>query len=251
MKAIIVDDEPQSHVVLRNFIAHDHPDLNIVASGHNVDEGLKLIREYHPELVFLDIEMPDGLGFDLLKNFDNPEFNVIFITAHNKYAISAIRFGALDFLLKPLSRELLWEALERVREKHREQLSIEQWKIAFETFQKIKEKKLPSRMSVSTHAGIFYIPVEDIVRFEAQVNQTEIFYTSSKKRLIASVNLGEYEEQFEPYPQFMRVHRSTIVNLLMVERFDKSEGSLELRDGSKVFVSRMYKDELMRRMTDL
>lgn len=251
MKTIIIDDEPGSHEVLRRLLASRHPDVQIITSGYNVAEGLGLIREHQPELVFLDIEMPDGTGFDLLQQLGNPGFMVVFITAHNKYAITAIHFGALDYLLKPVSPDALDFCLTRVREKQHEGMIAEQIRHAFESYRQLQQKALPSRMLVSTLEGMHFIPVADIIRLEAQHNSTEIFYLGAKKRLIASVNIGSYEEQFEPYRHFMRVHRAHLVNLLKVDTYVRGDAHLLMNDGSKVAVSKENRDELMKRLREI
>ena len=110
MKAIIVDDEVQSHEVLGSLLSQYHPDIEVLAHGYNVREGVELIRKNPPELLFLDVEMPDGLGFDLLEKISTPDFYVIFTTGFAKYAHTAIKFGALDYLLKPIDREELADA---------------------------------------------------------------------------------------------------------------------------------------------
>ena len=251
MKTIIVDDETNSHEVLRRLLGSHHTDVQIVASAFNVAEGTQQIREHQPDLLFLDIEMPDGTGFDLLQRVGNPAFMVVFITAHNKYAVTAIHFGALDYLLKPISAEALEHCLTRVREKRNEGMIIEQIKHAFESYQQLQQKKMPTRMLVSTLGGIHFIPVADIIRLEAQQNATEIFYIGAKKRLIASTNIGSYEEQFEPYSSFMRVHRAHIVNLMMVDTYVRGDAYLLMNDGSKVAVSRENRDELLKRFREI
>ncbi len=251
MNTIIIDDETNSHEVLRRLLKSHHTDVRIVASAYNVAEGVQLIRDHQPDLVFLDIEMPDGTGFDLLHRIGNPTCMVVFITAHNKYAITAIHFGALDYLLKPISAEALEYCLTRVREKRTEGMIIEQIKHTFESYQQLQQKKMPTRMLVSTLEGIHYIPVADIVRLEAQLNTTEIFYNGAKKRLIASTNIGSYEEQFEPYSSFMRVHRAHMVNLMMVNTYVRGDAYLLMNDGSKVAVSRENRDELLKRLREI
>ena len=249
MKAIIVDDEQQSHEVLKILIEKGHPDIHIGASGQNVREGLALIARHRPDLVFLDVEMPDGTGFDLLEEIDQPDFHVVFITAHNKYAQDAVRFGALDFLLKPVQTDKLAEALSRVRDKQEEKATVEQWRLAYEAFQQFQQQQLPRRMSVSTMEGIHFIPVEDIIRFKADGNTTDIHIEGRSKPLIASVNLGEYVRQFELYPQFMKVHRSHLVNLNFVDMYSRSDGGyLVMKDEASVDVSRQYREELLNRL---
>lgn len=251
MKTIIIDDEPGSHETLRHLLARRHPDVQVIASGYNVAEGLALIRAHQPELVFLDIEMPDATGFDLLQTLGTPGFMVVFITAHNKYAITAIHFGALDYLLKPVSPDALDFCLSRVREKHHEGMIAEQIRHALESYRQLQQKNLPSRMLVSTLEGMHFIPVADIIRLDAQQNSTEIFYVGARKRLIASVNIGAYEEQFEPYSHFMRVHRAHIVNLLKVDAYVRGDANLLMNDGSTVSVSKENREELVKRLREI
>lgn len=247
MRVIIIDDEQQSHKALTTQLKINHPDIQIIAQAYNVEEGYQAISRTSPNLLFLDIEMPDGTGFDLLKRFDKIDFQVIFITAHNQYAQQAIRFGALDYLLKPIIREELAVAINRAKEKLREKISMDQLQLMMETFQLLQQKKLPTRIAISTSEGIIYKQVKDIIRLEAKQNYTEFTFVDTSKTLLASVNLGEYEEQFAPYEEFMRVHRSHLVNLRFVERFVKIGGnSLQLLNGNNISVSRIYKDKLLK-----
>jgi two-component system LytT family response regulator len=246
MTAIIVEDEIQSHKVLRNLISQSHSDVEIIASAYSVDDGYNKITALKPDVVFLDIELPDGLGFDLLKRIPEPDFSVIFITAHDHYAITAIRFGALDFLLKPFSEEELSSALLKARRKMHHKITNQQLQILWETLANIKEEKLPSRMSISTTDGIFYIEIKTILRLEAEQNYTKFIINNGSKNILASVNLGKYEEQFELYKDFKRVHRSHLVNLNYVDRFVKSDGGyLVMKNGDTIPVSRKYKDDLL------
>ncbi|MEM6317477.1 MAG: LytTR family DNA-binding domain-containing protein [Bacteroidota bacterium] len=224
MKVVIIDDEPQSHLALETQLQQQYPFVNIMGKGYNVAEGYQLIEQYQPDLVFLDIEMPDGTGFDLLQKFGEVAFQVIFVTAHNQYARRAIKFGALDYLLKPVISDELAEAIGRAQQKIKQQISQKQLELMLETFQLLQQKKLPTRLAISTSEGIIYKQVKHIVRLEAKQNYTEFTFADSPKKLLASVNLGEYEEQFAPYEEFMRVHRSHLVNLKYVERFVKQGG---------------------------
>lgn len=252
MTVIIIDDEIQSHKVLSSLLMDNHPDLQILASAYNVQEGVKLINQHQPNLVFLDIEMPDGSGFDLLKKIGTPNFNVIFITAFNHYARSAIKFGALDYLLKPVSLDELNQALSRARAKEKERISDTQLKILFETLHNLQERKLPSRICISTSEGILYTLLKNIVRLEAQQNYTSFTLISDTKNILASVNIGEYVEQFEPYEQFMQVHRSHLINLEFVDKFVKADGGyLVMKDGASVSVSRPNREKLMERLKQL
>lgn len=251
MRSIIVDDEENSHIVLKNLLKNEYSDVNVLASGYSVAEGVQLIETFHPDLVFLDIEMPDGTGFDLLQKIGHPDFKVIFITAHNQYAISAIRFGALDYLLKPLTGSQLGDSLDKVRMEIEKGVLIEKLKHAVESYQQLQQKNLPSLLLVSTIEGVHFIPVDDIIRFEANANCTEIFYSGAKKRLVAATNIGAYVEQFEPYPTFMKVHRAHFVNLNKAEMYIRGDSVLLMKDGSSVGVSRNFRDELLQRLKEL
>lgn len=253
MDTIIIDDEKDSHEVLKDMLSKSHPDFRVVASGFSVKEGLNLIRKFSPNLIFLDIEMPDGTGFDLLKQLgEQPNLQVIFVTAHKHYALTAIRFGALHYILKPIDSDFLDEALQKARRKQQEKISQQQLQILWETLENLQDRKLPTRIGISTQEGIIYKTVKDIIRLEAQQNYTEFIIDHTSKKILAAINLGEYEEQFKPYAEFMRVHRSHMVNLAYVDKFVKSEGGyLVMQDGAKISVSRLYKDALLNRLNNL
>lgn len=251
MKAIIVDDELQSQRVLKELLAQNHPEVEIAASGGSVEEGYQLIRQHEPEVVFLDIEMPDGLGFDLLKRFTDYKFQVIFITGHNEYAITAIKFGALDYLLKPVSAEELAIALQKASKALKEKISEDQIQILLETLQNFEARKLPTRIAISTLKGIDYKPVKDIVWLQANENCTWFHMRSEPKNILATINIGEYVTQFERYREFMRVHRSNLVNLFYVNKFVKGDSCLVMEGGAEVSVSRPFREELLERLEQI
>ncbi len=250
MRTIIIDDERQTHEALSRLLQPANQDVEIIGNGYSVAEGLVLARQYQPDLVFLDVEMPDGTGFDLLEKLGNPAFHVVFITAHNKYAETAFRFGALDFLTKPVSAELLSSALDRVRKRQSEQYTLEQLQIALETFHQAKAKKLPQRIAISSSNGLEMMTVSEILYLDADLNYTDFHYLQQgkKNKITASLNLKVYEEHFSPYPEFMKVHRSHIVNLMMVDRYLKGESALVMRDGGLVAVARGYREEVELRL---
>lgn len=248
MRAIIVDDEANSRSVLQELLSKNHPEVEVVASGGSVEEGYQLLQRYRPELVFLDIEMPDGLGFDLLQKVDNRHFQVIFTTAYEKYAITAIKFGALDYLLKPISTEELAEALQRVKARESFNISEEQIQILLETLRHLETKKLPTRIAVSTSKGIVYKRVKDIIRLKSDQNFTEIYISNNPRKLVASVSFGEYLSQFEHYPEFMKIHRCHLVNLNYVDKYVKGDSFLVMEDGAEISVPRSYREELLERL---
>lgn len=250
MKTLIIDDEKQSHEAMARLIGPFHPDVEIVGNGYSVAEGIALAQQKRPDLVFLDVEMPDGTGFDLLEKMGQPAFYVVFVTAYNKYAETAFRFGALDFLTKPLDSTLLGQALERARKRQTEQYTLEQLHIALETFHQAQARQLPKRIAISNTKGIELISVADILYLHADLNYTDFHFLQGgkKQKVTASLHLKMYENHFEPYPEFMKVHRSHLVNLMMVDRFLKGDQVLEMRDGAHIPVSRIYKDVVAERL---
>jgi len=255
LRAVIVDDESRSHQHLTSLFDKNHPEVELLGSAFSVEDGLKLINLQEPNLVFLDIEMPDGTGFDLLHQIENYNFKVIFITGHNKYAVTAIKFGAIDYLLKPVDEKELAIALKEAQKEAQKQaqlnMSQEQLAILWETLERFNQQKLPSRIAIATTEGIHYKQVKDVIRLEAKQSYTEFSFENDKK-IIASSNLGEFIEQFEHYSDFMKVHRSHLVNLNFVKTFVKTEGGhLVMVDDSEVSVSRLYKDDLLERLKKL
>ncbi len=252
MRAVIVEDEPHSELMLKKLLSENHPQVKVVASGGNLAEGYQLIQHHEPELVFLDIELPDGLSFELLNRFNDLQFQIIFITAHNEYAVTAIKFGALDYLLKPIQKEELAKSLEKVQRQLKEKISADQVQILLETLRNLDHKKLPTRIALSTSEGILYKLVKDIIRLEAHQNYTEFSIANESKPVLTSQNIGEYVDQFERYHEFMKVHRSHLVNLLYVDKYVKADGGyLVMKDGARVNVSRAFRDDLLDRLNEL
>lgn len=252
MKMVIVDDEASSHLTLNNILSQHHPEIEVVGSGFNVKEGLALIKEHRPDILLLDIQMPDGTGFDLLNTVQETNFHLIFITGFDQYAQTAISFGALDYLLKPVSTPELTAAILKARLREVERLQMEQLAILREAMDKLKKKELPLRMSISTSDGVLYFPTANIIRLEAMQNFTEFKLERDSRRLIASHNLKTYEVTLKPYPTFMRIHRSYLINILKVVRLIKGEKSyVEMVDGTIIPVAKRHRDELDRRMDRL
>ena len=250
MKAIIIDDEQHSHDRLISLLNTLYPEIQVEHSAFSVKEGLATINTYLPDLVFLDIELPDGLGFDVLDAIKPLPFQLIFITAHNEYAIRAIRAGALDYLLKPVDPEELKVAVDRALEAQSSQSlpTSDQVGLLRESIKLLKEQRLPSRLAVSTVDGIIYQQVEEILRLEADTNYTKFFITKSTKPFVASLNLGEFEDQFKPYPNFMRVHRSHLINLKFVHKFIRKDRLIHMVDESEVKISNLYLRKFLRVM---
>mgnify|MGYP000070412258 CR=1 FL=1 len=254
MRAVIIDDGPKNHTLLKELLILCDQRVEIVGSAYDIEQGILMVKELQPNLIFLDIEFPaERLGFEVLDALADSNFQVIFISGHKKYGVNAVRFGALDYLLKPIALDRLKEALQKARQKHNANATTQmQFEVLLEAFHRFNEKKLPSRIGISTQDGIFFKEVKDIIRLEAKESYTNIIFTPGQKGILASINLGEYEEQFKSYPEFMRVHRSSMVNLNYVDVYVKSDGGyLKLKNGESVDVSKKYRNELIQRLSNI
>jgi len=252
MRTLIIDDDNNSHVTLKSIIQKRHAEINLIGAGYSVSEGKNLVLQHDPELVFLDIELPDGLGFDLLKTIPQPKFHVIFVTGFHQYAQTAIRLGALDYLTKPVSEAELSAAILKAQIRKFERIQLEQFKIIQDVLKKLEYSEMPKRMSIPTSEGVIFFPTEKVIRLEAMQNLTEFFLENDDRRLIASCHLKKYELDLKPFNLFMRVHKSHLINLMQVTRFIKGEKAfLEMTDQSIVPISKKYRKELGKRLEEL
>ncbi|MEL7118683.1 MAG: LytTR family DNA-binding domain-containing protein, partial [Bacteroidota bacterium] len=185
-----------------------------------------------------------------LQHFKSPSFQVVFITAFNQFAQTAIRFGALDYLTKPVDPLELKAALLKAQVKQLE-IQVAQLEIMRDTLSKVVEKKLPLRMSISTNKGVLYFDPANIIRLEAMQNFTEIKVEHDNRRLIASLIIRRFEEDLKPYRQFMRVQRSHMVNLHKVVRLARGDQfGLEMIDGKLVPIGKRYREDVVRRLEE-
>lgn len=245
MKVVIVEDNKQSREQLAKMLAKYQPELEVVGFGENVEEGIHQISTWTPDLVFLDVEMPGGSGFDVLKETSVSKFNVVFTTGYEKYAISAIKFGALDFILKPVSEKELGLAVEKARNKKNSDISPQQFEVLMDALKSISGKTLPKRLVLSTSKGKELIEIEDIIRLRASGNYTEFHLNNPTRKIVTSMNIGAYEEQFSLTNQIIRVHRAHMVNMEYVNSYLNADGgSLLLKNGDQIEVSQKYKDGL-------
>ena len=206
MKAILVDDENGSRESLAKLIEKNCPQVQIAAKVNSIQTGLTAIQQHEPDLVFLDIEMPNGSGFDLLEKIKDIDFDVIFITAYDQYAIRAIKFSAVDYLLKPVDPEELVQAVKRVEEKRvSKKTQNDKYQVLLSNMK--GESKL-KKVAIPDGDGLVFVSLSDIIRCDSDGNYT-YFILSSGKKVVSSRTLGEYEEMFEG-ENFFRIHRSQI-----------------------------------------
>lgn len=240
IKALIVDDEQASIDLLNWLITEYCPDISSVQWARSVKDAMPLIRSFQPDIVFLDIQMPHQSGFDLLTNIDNWNFEVIFTTAYNEFAIQAIRFSALDYLLKPIDESELKKAVERYKVKR---IYAPAGQILFRNFmQNIAQgNREKFKLALADASEIKYVQIDEIIRLQAESNYTHIFLKENKV-FISAKTLKEYDEMLEGQ-RFLRVHKSHLVNPAHIQAYDR-QGILLMSDNSKVEVARRKKEFL-------
>ncbi len=240
MKAILIDDMPQALQVLRADIEDVAPDLDIIGTADSVVSGVKLLLKEQPDLLFLDIQLGDGTGFDILEILPDINFKIIFTTASDEYALRAFRFAAVDYLLKPIDIDELKSAIERAQSQL--ETTSERLDVLKDTFRKPDE--LPTRMCLHTQEKIEVVDIQDVVRCESSDNYT-IFYFESGKKLMVTRTLKTFEKQLDKH-QFFRSHQSHLVNLQYLQSFVRTEGGyLLMKNGDQVPVSVRKRTELM------
>lgn len=244
VNAIIIDDERHSCDALKMLLDKCCPQVQVAAICHSGEEGINKIHELRPQLVFLDIEMPHMNGFQMLEQLHAIHFEIIFTTSYDQYAITAFKFSALDYLLKPVDREELQKAVQKVSNKITPPVS-QQLEILL---QKINQPTIAvQRIALPTMQGLEFVPVESIISCSSNNNYTE-FFMVEKKKLLVSRTLKEVEDMLADH-SFVRVHNSHIVNLNAITRYVKGEGGyLVMSDGSTVDVSRSRKDLLIQKL---
>lgn len=234
MKTVLIDDVEKSRVALKSDIADYCPELNIVGEAEGVVSGVKLIRSTKPELVFLDIEMGDGNGFDLLEMFENIDFQVVFITGMDAYAIQAFKYSAVDYLLKPVDPEDLERAVERAKERNGAKGQENKIELLLENINERMNAK--TRLALHSRDKVDVVEITNIVRCESDDNYTRFFLENGKKILV-SKTLKEYDNLLSDHG-FLRIHQSHLINPQHIIEFVKTDGGhLLMKDGKEAPVS--------------
>lgn len=245
-KVVVVDDEPDAVQFLGAILADHCPELAIVGTAHSALEGFRVISHTQPDLVFLDVEMPQGSGFDMLRMFPSKSFDVVFVTAYNHYAIDAIRFSALDYILKPVSIREFLLAVNRFTEKRRApQVTAESFATLFENL----KNQPPKRLVISTLDGYEYLDTTEIVRIEAEGSYSR-FHIAGGRKIVVSRPLREFHEILMNR-SFFRPHNSHLINLDYVRKYYRNEASVGLADGSTIPISRAKKTLFVELMNSL
>jgi two-component system, LytTR family, response regulator len=247
IKALIIDDEKHCSDSLQWQIKNHCPDIEVAAICHNAETGLKAIEKDQPQLVFLDVEMPGMSGFEMLEALPKIDFDIIFTTAYNQYAIRAIRFGALDYLIKPIDKDELMAAVDTLM-KRTQRDSLKQLNALLTHIRKSNDLSF-QKIAFPTLHGYELVPLNNIMACESRSNYTNIHLNNGRNMLV-SRTLKEIEEMLD-MPPFFRVHNSYLVNLQYAVRYNKGEGGfLVLSDDLTVPVSRNKKEELLKIITN-
>jgi two-component system LytT family response regulator len=244
IETVIVDDEPNCCESLVTMLGRYCPEVKVIKVCHSGEEALKIITDQSPGLLFLDIEMPQMDGFELLEQLPEVNFELIFTTSYDQYAIKAFRFSALDYLLKPVDKEELRRAVQKVISRNQKP-SPQQIDLLL---QKLNQPLVKiSKIAIPTVEGLHLLPIESIVSCTSESNYTIIKLKDGQK-IVTTRILKEIQEMLEEY-SFLRVHHSYIVNLNEVMKYIKGEGGhLIMSDGTSIDVSRSRKEMLLRRL---
>ena len=241
LRAIIIDDIDTIRQKNTAVIKEHCPNVAIIAEADSVKSGVEAIRKYVPDLVFLDVEMADGTGFDLLQELLPITFKVIFITAHQEFAIKAFRFSAIDFLLKPMDPDDLVEAVKKAEET----ISKDMLELQFSTlFSNIERPKNLQKLILKTAEKIYSVNVQDIIRCESEKNYSTFFLVNGQK-LVVSTTLKEYETMLIPMG-FFRSHQSHLINMLYFDHYLKGDGNaIVMKDKTTIPLAIRKKEEFL------
>jgi two-component system LytT family response regulator len=236
-KVLIIDDEKRIRDFVKRMIDSFGFDVEVFTDGENVETGIAAIKSLKPDIVFLDIQMPDGTGFDLLNQVGEKTFELIFITAFQEYAIMAIKFSALDYILKPIDAEELKTALQNALDT----IDFKKEETQYEALSHNLNTNQKRKLVLKTQESVHVVDLNEIIRCEADKNYT-FFYLNSGKKILVSRTLKDFELLLSNHG-FFRVQQSHLINIEYIDRYDKSEGgSVIMKDGAAVPLSNAKKD---------
>ena len=240
LTAIIIEDMVDALHLLKSDIENNHPEIKVIDSAQSVVEAAKILRKTQPDILFLDIMLGDGTGFDILEIFPDLTSKIIFVTASDEFAIKAFKFAAIDYVLKPYSNEDLAKAIKRAQEEiqpNKERLNILKNTLT-------APEARPDKISLHTLDKIIIVSLDDIIRCEADNNNT-VFYLQNEKKIFVTKTLKYFADMLTSY-QFLRVHQSHLVNLECISAFIKTDGGyLLLKNKETVPVSVRKKAEVI------
>lgn len=238
LKAIIIDDEEGARITLSSLIKEYAPDVEVIAQCSNVPDGVLAINKNNPDIVFLDIEMPEYNGFELLDFFKEIHFEIIFVTAYSQYAIKAFEVSAVDYLLKPVEIESLKNAVEKAKLKRSQANIMQRLDLMKNTYKGEEVKKIALPMS----DGLLFVDVNEIIFFEADRAYTHVFLKNGSK-ITVSKAMRVFEDVLNNRPFFFRPHRSYLINLNYMKKYNKGESLIIMDNNVNVSVSRERKQD--------
>jgi two-component system LytT family response regulator len=238
IKAIIIDDEERARNTLSSLLLNYCPEINILATCSNVPDGVIAINIHKPDVVFLDIEMPDYNGFELLGFFREIDFDIIFVTAYSEYAIKAFEISAVDYILKPIDIDQLKNSVEKLKQKKLHSQMQEQIELLKESYKGDDIRKIALSMS----NGLTFVEVADIVFLEADGAYTTFFLKDGQK-IVVSKKLKFYEDILSNRSFFFRTHRSYFINVNFIKKYSRSENAILMDNGTSITISRDRKQE--------
>ena len=244
IRAVVIDDEKLARDVICNYLAEYCPDVEIVAEASSVKTGYAAIQKTTPDLIFLDVEMPDGQGFDILNMFEKIDFKIVFVTAYSEYAIKAFRFSAVDYLLKPVKIDELVDAVARVRSAGPAGINTEIINSLLNNLRSNSPRQ--STLIIPNIKGFEVLRVSEIIMCQADGYCTN-FHLSGSRKVVSSKTLKHFDGLLEDQ-NFLRVHHSYLVNLDHVTGYTR-QGEILLSEGLKAFLGDSYKTEFVRRFT--
>jgi two-component system, LytTR family, response regulator len=246
LKAIIIDDEERARNTLSGLLNSYCPEVTILSACANVPDGVLAINKHKPDVVFLDIEMPDYNGFELLGFFREIDFDIIFVTAYSEYAIKAFEVSAVDYILKPIDIDQLKNSVEKLKHKKLQSQVQEQFELLKESYKGDDVKKIALSMS----NGLTFVEVSEIVLLEADGAYTT-FHLKNGQKIVVSKKLKFYEDLLSNRPFFFRTHRSYFINVNYIKKYSKSENAILMDNDCTVSLSRERKQEFDTLLKDL
>ncbi len=249
INAILIDDEnhciSRLQTILKDYCQNE---VRILATCTDIDSGYEAIINLKPDLVFLDIQINAATGFDLLQRFVNLDFEVVFTTAFEQYAIQAFKFSASDYLLKPIDPDDLVVTVQRLKLKISSKESTNSYELLFENFKNMQQQN--KKITVPTMQGLLFLSVQDIIRCKSDVNYTTI-YLKDKSTIFVAKTLKEFEAMLIPH-DFFRVHNSHLINLAYIKSYNKGKGGyLQLEDHTEIEVSSRRKEDFLKKLESL
>lgn len=245
IKAIIVDDEAGARTILQNFLETYCQDVEVVALCASVPEAVIAIHAHEPDVVLLDIEMPEFNGFELIKFFKEITFDIVFVTAYSDYALRAFEISALDYILKPVEIEALQTAVDKVKVRKEKDLLLKQLHLLNDVMRGEEFK----RIAIPMNDGTQFVEIDDIILFQADGAYTQI-HLKDKKHLLVSKPVRVFDELLQHRPQFYRCHRSFLINLNYIEKYSKGEGEMLLLGNRVACLARDRKNEFEQLLKD-